>query len=72
MSAPAEALPVVQKAETPFRRLASEFFANRVATASLGVLLFIVFLALFAPWLSPQNPYDLASVTVLDARLAPR
>lgn len=71
MSAPAEALPVVQKAETPFRRLASEFFANRVATASLGVLLFIVVLALFAPWLSPQNPYDLASVTVLDARLAP-
>ena len=71
MSAPAEALPVVQKPETPFRRLASEFFANRVATASLGVLLFIVFLALFAPWLSPQNPYDLASVTVLDARLAP-
>ena len=71
MSAPAEALPVVQKAETPFRRLASEFFANRVATASLGVLLFIVVLALFAPWLSPQNPYDLASVTVLDARLEP-
>lgn len=71
MSAPAEALPVVQKAETPLRRLASEFFASRVATASLGLLSFIVFLALFAPWLSPQNPYDLASVTVLDARLAP-
>src|SRR5688572_32894459 len=31
----------------------------------------IVALALFAPLLSPQNPYDLAKVTVMDARLAP-
>jgi peptide/nickel transport system permease protein len=71
MSAPAEALRVVPKAETPFRRLASEFFANRVATVSLAILVSIVFLALLAPWLAPQNPYDLATVTVMDARLAP-
>jgi peptide/nickel transport system permease protein len=70
MSAVAESLPL-PKAETPFRRLAREFFSNRVATASLAVLLIIVFLALFAPLLAPQNPYDLAKVTVLDARLEP-
>ena len=71
MSAPAEALPIAQKPETPLRRLASEFFANRVATGAFAGLVVIVFLALFAPWLSPQNPYDLATVTVMDARLAP-
>jgi peptide/nickel transport system permease protein len=53
------------------RRLAAEFLSNRVATGSLFLLLLIVFLALLAPILAPQNPYDLATVTVLDARLAP-
>ncbi len=71
MSAPAEALPIVQKPETPFRRLTSEFFASRVAAAAFFSLAFIIFLAVFAPWLAPQNPYDLATVTVMDARLAP-
>jgi peptide/nickel transport system permease protein len=28
-------------------------------------------MALFAPWVSPQNPYDLAQINVMDARLAP-
>ena len=70
MSAAAEALPHA-RAETPFRRLAREFFSNRVATAAFAVLLTLIFLALFAPLIAPQNPYDLAKVTVLDARLAP-
>jgi len=70
MSAVAEVLPL-PKPETPLRRLTREFFSNRVATASFALLLTIVFLAIFAPLLSPQNPYDLARVTVMDARLEP-
>jgi peptide/nickel transport system permease protein len=70
MSAVAEALPLA-KAETPFRWLAREFFSNRVATAAFAVLLTIIVLALLAPLIAPQNPYDLAKVTVLDARLSP-
>jgi len=35
------------------------------------VLALIILAALAAPWLAPQNPYDLAKVTVMDARLAP-
>jgi peptide/nickel transport system permease protein len=57
--------------ETPFRRLTREFFSSPVATASFAALMVIIALALFAPLLSPQNPYDLAKVTVMDARLAP-
>ena len=71
MSAPAEALVIALKPETPARRLAREFFASPVATGAFAVLMVIVFMALFAPWLAPQNPYDLATVTVMDARLAP-
>src|SRR5688500_11164244 len=70
MSAAIEVLPLA-KAETPSRRLAREFFASPVATGAFGVLVLITFFALFAPLLAPQNPYDLAKVTVLDARLAP-
>jgi len=71
MSARVETLPVVPKQETTLRRLASEFFASRVATGACAALMVIVFMALFAPFLAPQNPYDLATVTVMDARLAP-
>ena len=70
MSAVAESLPL-PKAETPFRRLAREFFVSPVATGAFAAFVLIVVLALLAPLLAPQNPYDLAKVTVLDARLAP-
>jgi peptide/nickel transport system permease protein len=70
MSAVLEAIPL-GKPETPLRRLAREFFASPVATAALAILGIIIVLALFAPLIAPQNPYDLAKVTVLDARLDP-
>ena len=57
--------------ETPFQRFRSEFLESKVATAALGVMGVIILLALIAPWIVPQNPYDLAQVDVLDSRLAP-
>jgi peptide/nickel transport system permease protein len=35
------------------------------------VLGLLILSALFAPWIAPQNPYDLAQVDVLDSRLPP-
>ncbi|HKO87879.1 MAG TPA: ABC transporter permease, partial [Burkholderiales bacterium] len=45
----------------------------RSKTGVLGLLLLgaLIFCALFAPWIAPQNPYDLAQLDVLDGRLAP-
>lgn len=40
-------------------------------TAALAALLIMVALAIFAPWISPQNPYDLAQVSILDSKLPP-
>jgi peptide/nickel transport system permease protein len=63
--------PVVPPVETPFRRFVSEFCESRVAVAALLTLGAIVLLAVLAPWITPQNPYDLAQVDVLDSRQPP-
>ncbi len=57
--------------ETPFRRFVSDFCESGIAIAGLGLLVFLVALAVLAPWITPQNPYDLAQVDVLDSRLPP-
>ncbi len=59
------------RAETPFQRFVSEYMESTVATAAFLLLAVIVGLALIAPWITPQNPYDLGQVDVLDARLPP-
>ncbi len=62
---------VVERAQTPWGRLARDFAASRLALAGLVMLLVIVLLAVFAPWLAPQNPYDLTKLDLLDARQPP-
>jgi peptide/nickel transport system permease protein len=57
--------------ETPLRRFVSDFFASRLAAGGLIFFLMIVLLAVFAPLVTQQNPYDLASLDLLDARLPP-
>ncbi|MBI1985853.1 MAG: ABC transporter permease [Rhodospirillales bacterium] len=59
------------RAQTPFQRFRADFFASRLATVSLYVLVAIILIAVFAPVISPTDPYNLATVTVLDARLPP-
>lgn len=66
LTASAENLP-----ETPRRRFARAFMQDRVAMVGLLVLLMIMVLALLAPWITPQNPYDLNSVDLMDSRLKP-
>ena len=57
--------------ETPFRRFSRNFFSSKIATAGFILLALILLAAIFAPWLSPQNPYDLARLDVMDSRMAP-
>ena len=65
---PPDALP---QPETPFRRLAADFAASRLALAGLSVLILIAFAAAFASSIAPQNPYDLAQLDIMDGRLPP-
>ncbi|MEL0003452.1 MAG: ABC transporter permease [Rhodospirillales bacterium] len=57
--------------ETPFQRFVSEFFDSKTASVALFILLSIIILAVVAPWITPQDPYDLAQVDVLDGRQPP-
>ena len=57
--------------ESPFKRIASDFAASRLALAGLAVFVLILIVALGAPLISPQNPYDLADLDILDSKLAP-
>jgi len=59
------------KVETPFQRFMSDFFEDKIATAALVALMGIIFIAIFAPVISPTNPFDLSTVSVMDSRLPP-
>ena len=49
----------------------ADFAASRIALFGLALLLLIALAALGAPWFSMQNPYDLAQLDIMDARLPP-
>jgi peptide/nickel transport system permease protein len=57
--------------ETPFARLRRNYFASKLATAGLVLLVLILLAALFAPLIAQQNPYDLAGLDLMDSRLEP-
>ena len=42
-----------------WRDTVAEFADSKVALSALTMLVLIVGIALLAPWISPQNPYDL-------------
>jgi peptide/nickel transport system permease protein len=48
-----------------------QFFNGPMAYAATGSLVLLVILALFANEISPQNPYDLRQLDIMDGRLAP-
>lgn len=57
--------------ETPIKRFISEFAESKVALFGLSIFVVIIFVAIFAPLISPQDPYDLAQLDILDNRLPP-
>lgn len=57
--------------QTPFQRIATDFARSRLAIVGLMMLALVIAIALFAPVLSPQNPYDLAQIDVMDSKLGP-
>ena len=62
---------IPDKAEHPFRRFAGDYCRSPVAVFGLVLMLIVIGIALLAPWISPQNPYDLGEIDIMDARLAP-
>jgi len=57
--------------QTPFERVVADFAASRIALFGAALLALILFVAVLAPLIAPQDPYDLAQLDVMDSRLAP-
>lgn len=57
--------------QSPWRRFASDFMESRLAVLGLGVFVLLALAAIFAPWIMPQDPYDLMQISILDGRLPP-
>jgi peptide/nickel transport system permease protein len=49
----------------------SEFSENKIAVVALVCFSIILFVAVFASVISPTDPYDLATVTIMNSRLPP-
>ncbi len=48
-----------------------DFKENKIGVLALFVVLFLIILAIFANFISPQNPYDLANLSLMDSRRPP-
>jgi peptide/nickel transport system permease protein len=69
--APAEPPPAVDRGESLFRRHAADFLRRPSAVGGLAVLFALVLSAVFAAQITPQNPYDLAQLDIMDNMLEP-
>jgi len=63
--------PAAGRRETPLSRLVRQFSDSYLAMTGLIVLLLIVILAICAPWIAPQDPYDLMQLDIMDGKLPP-
>jgi peptide/nickel transport system permease protein len=52
-------------------RILGEFAESRVALAALVCVVLLVVLAILAPLVAPQNPFDLAQLSIMDNKLPP-
>jgi peptide/nickel transport system permease protein len=55
----------------PATRFAAEFAASPIALAAFALTLVLALLAVFANFITPQNPYDLAQLDIMDGMLPP-
>ena len=56
---------------SPWQRFGAEFVRSNVAVIALIFCFILVLVAICAPWISPQNPYDLTQLNILNGRLPP-
>jgi len=63
--------PVLPARESLWRVFAAQFFSSRLAVFGLILLIICLAMALGAPWISPQNPYDIASLDIMDSKMPP-
>jgi len=61
----------MQSTDTSLGQITAGFAHDRIAVTAFVVLCVVILAAAGAPFISPQNPYDLAQLDILDAKLPP-
>jgi peptide/nickel transport system permease protein len=69
--APGPAPIAIDHGEALWRRHLAAFLASPSAVVGLVILVFLLALAIVAPWVTPQNPYDLRQLDIMDGTLPP-
>lgn len=57
--------------ESRWRVFVSQFWTSKLAVFGLILLVVFLILAIFAPWIAPQNPFDIATLDIFDSKLPP-
>ena len=57
--------------ETPWQRFKSDFLASKIAVFGLILMILVLGAAILAPWIAPQNPYDIGNLDIFDSKLPP-
>ena len=68
---PDDEAPKIQGQESLRRLFVAQFLTSKLAIAGLLIVVVFVGLAIMAPWIAPQNPYDIASLDIFDSKLPP-
>jgi peptide/nickel transport system permease protein len=68
---PLPPVTVVEAADTQVARTWREFAENPIAVGALALVVVLIGLAVVAPLVAPQNPYDLTQLSIIDNMLPP-
>lgn len=60
-----------QTAHSAFYNTLMALMRNKFSLCGLIILSIAILLSILAPWISPQNPYDLSQLDIMDGRLKP-
>jgi len=69
-----QAVPQTSKpnpARSRFGHFVAEYLESRLAAVGLGMLICVIVAAILAPWIAPQDPYDLSRLDIMDGGLPP-
>jgi peptide/nickel transport system permease protein len=71
MTQPPSILLSPTRGERGVLRLAGRFVENPLAVFGLVLLLALLVPAVLAPWIAPQNPYDIGALDIFESQLPP-
>ncbi len=63
--------PTPIRIDSPAKRIAKQFVEDPIAVVGLVLFVLIALIAIAAPWIAPQNPYDLMQLSIMDGGLPP-